>query len=78
MEELLSPRFRLMLGSVDWRDRFSEIPPVALLIETPNHVDGQTRIKAKSEWDDHFSSYDFHDFNYYVEKARQWEQTCEP
>ena len=44
----------LEFGDVEFKDKFGSIPNVEGLIDALNHVDGQTRIRAKCEWSDSF------------------------
>lgn len=70
-------RIDLTFGNLDWKDGFGDIPPVGHLIEALNHVDGQTRIRAKYEWDDRFEPKETYE-DCHPEEARRYEEMYGP
>lgn len=47
-------RINLDFGLIAFKDRMDNIAPVDYLIEALNHVDGQSRIRAKYEWEEEY------------------------
>lgn len=70
-------RININFSSLGWKYVFGYVPPLEHLIEALNHVDGQTRIRAKNERDDHFKPNDTWE-DQQPEQARQFEQAYGP